>query len=582
MRGTTLSLLLGLATTLLPLPATAQPSAFEILAQTRRAYAALESYHDTGVIERVSRRDGQEVEARLEFETVAGPEGSFQWRLHLEAPEGQRRQVLWRESDKAQLYDSAIEQYKPVASLSAELVRGFGAVGLDALAVPALLSGSQDALADPEAASYAGQEPCPGLSETACHVLDLARMAGEIESRLWIDTQSYLIRRIELSHQPFTLSGTATLTSLTIEHRISSEDQPLSASRRTYNPPSAARRVENWEITKTADADDLLPDIAFQDEITVELFTVLARIVDSRGEPLKDLVPMDLEARVGKAVVPVVGVDWYASGQSLEAQAQAAGVPQAELQKLALPKTASGKLMVLFLQADFNAIRIHGHLRMLPFAKELIAGLHPQDRLAVVTFDSHLKLWQDFTRDHQKVQDILDQAMRFGGKPLARREGRISLHEHFDFAEAKKAATPEKALQITAEALAELPGDKEMIYLGWGLGRYGAGGVRMIGDYWPAVRTLGKARTTVFVLDVTDADSHSLEVGLQSVAASTGGTYEKTHVFTEQVVGRLARTLQGHFLLTLDRSQLGDQHGRLKIELRKGRKGRVIYRPVSL
>jgi hypothetical protein len=266
----------------------------------------------------------------------------------------------------------------------------------------------------------------------------------------------------------------------------------------------------------------------------------------------------------------------------VEAEAMATGMTPLELDKLRPPVDSSGKLVVLFLQADFHALRIGGHLRMLPFTEDLIDRLHPDDRIALVSFDSHLKLWQDFTRDHDKVKTLLFQAVRVGGHPQPHREGAISIYQHFDFAAAKKTATPERALEVTAKALAELPGEKDIVFLGWGLGRYGAGGVHMIADYYQAVHALARASTTVFVLDVTNAGSHSLEVGLMNVAASTGGTYDKTSSFAEQVTQRLSRVLQGHFLLTLDRSQLEGKHGRLRIELQEGKKGRVLYAPLSL
>ena len=78
----------------------------------------------------------------------------------------------------------------------------------------------------------------------------------------------------------------------------------------------------------------------------------------------------------------------------------------------------------------------------------------------------------------------------------------------------------------------------------------------MTSEYGPAVEALEAARTSVFVLDVTDADYHSLEVGLQSVAAATGGAYYRTRLFADQAIRRLGATLSGHYLVTLDGSAL--------------------------
>ena len=118
--------------------------------------------------------------------------------------------------------------------------------------------------------------------------------------------------------------------------------------------------------------------------------------------------------------------------------------------------------------------------------------------------------------------------------------------------------------------------------LGWGLGRFGSGGVRMTPDYAPAVAALSKARVSVFALDVTSADTHSLEVGLQGVAAATGGTYASTFRLPGLATHRLARSILGWYVLTVDRSDLaGLKPGEVTIELRQ-RRGEVLARPVLL
>ena len=67
----------------------------------------------------------------------------------------------------------------------------------------------------------------------------------------------------------------------------------------------------------------------------------------------------------------------------------------------------------------------------------------------------------------------------------------------------------------------------------------------MTAEYQPAVRALEAARATVFVLDVSQADYHSLEVGLQNVASHTGGPYDRTFHVASQAVRRLAQAFAG-------------------------------------
>jgi hypothetical protein len=352
----------------------------------------------------------------------------------------------------------------------------------------------------------------------------------------------------------------------------------------------------------------------FGEEIAVRLVTVVVRVVDGAGDPVLGLTPADLRVRVGRREVPVAAVDWVAAGPAVGARTGAAAAaddarpprapagsapgPEAPPAPPALPSDSPGRLVVFFVQADNNApSRVRGHLRTLPFTRELVAALQPADRVAVVSFDSHLKLWLDFTRDHEPVPAAIWQAIHFGGRPpgppgpdgggpgAAARGSEPdaygpSLARHFDFDAALRAASPERALAVTAAALAALPGEKELVFLAWGLGDFSPMGTKMTPAFAPAVQALTAARASVFVLDVTEADSHSLEVGLRGIADATGGTYDKTNLFPSLAMRQLARTISGYYVLSLDAAALPESGGSVEVELR-GRRGTVLLRPTT-
>jgi VWFA-related protein len=370
---------------------------------------------------------------------------------------------------------------------------------------------------------------------------------------------------------------------------------------------SLAQAAATLRQSGPASAPAATPAPRFGDEIAVRLVTVVARVVDGAGDPLLGLAPKDFRVRVGRREVPVAAVDWVASGEAAAVTREApdaaeaagpapapAGPPAALPPEAAAapppPGGAPGKLVVLFVQADNNApSRVRGHLRTLPFTRELLASLQPEDGVAVVSFDSHLKLWQDFTRDREPVPAVIYQAIHFGGSPpepnaaaaAAAAAASPSLARHFDGREALRAASPERALAVTAAALAALPGEKVLVLLGWGLGDFSSLGTRMVPAFAPAVKALAAARTTVFALDVTEADSHDLEVGLRGIAEATGGTYDKTNLFPALAIRQLARTISGYYVLSLDSASLPRTGGRVEVELR-GRRGTVLQRPLSL
>jgi VWFA-related protein len=325
----------------------------------------------------------------------------------------------------------------------------------------------------------------------------------------------------------------------------------------------------------------------FGDEISVRLVTVVVRVVDGAGEPLLGLTPGDFRVKVGRREVPVTAVDWVATGAEPPAAVPAAAPETAATSSpTAAPPAAGGKLVVIFVQADGNSpTRTRGHLRTLPFTRELLDGLQPEDQVAVLSFDSHLKLWQDFTRDRAAIPETIYQAIHYGGSPpapdVATGGAAPRLADHFDLAAARHAASPERALAVTAEALAALPGEKVVVFLAWGLGSFSSWGTRMTPAFAPAVRELKAARASVFVLDVTEADSHSMEVGLQGIAEETGGSYGKTNLFPGFAVQQLARTISGYYLLTLDAAAVPAAGGEVDVALH-GRRANVLLRPTSV
>jgi hypothetical protein len=85
------------------------------------------------------------------------------------------------------------------------------------------------------------------------------------------------------------------------------------------------------------------------------------------------------------------------------------------------------------------------------------------------------------------------------------------------------------------------------------------------------------ARASVFCLDVTNADSHSLEAGLKLVAADTGGFFERTHVFGRRALERLGAALAGHYVLLVEKPE--GRRGDHSIDVRLiGREGIVLAR----
>ncbi|HEV8118647.1 MAG TPA: VWA domain-containing protein [Thermoanaerobaculia bacterium] len=288
----------------------------------------------------------------------------------------------------------------------------------------------------------------------------------------------------------------------------------------------------------------------FREEARVELVVVDAHVTDRYGDPIPNLTPADFRARVDDKPVLLESVDWIpADLPEIPFDTTLSAAEPGKPILLAPP----GRLIVLFFQTGFEHSRLVGLVRMSLQARRFLDDLLPTDRVAVVSYDSHLKLRQDFTNDHERIREALYDAIRTGREAPIETAYFPSIAEHFDFAAAKDAATPERGLFILARALAPIPGGKTMLFFGWGLSTVGG----ISGptpteqhDYGNAMRALAAARTNIFTLDVTDADFHSLEVHLENLALATGGTYQKTHLFPSLAMDRVRRAISGRYVLT--------------------------------
>ena len=176
----------------------------------------------------------------------------------------------------------------------------------------------------------------------------------------------------------------------------------------------------------------------------VEKVLVDAYVIGPRGGALLGLTPSDFLLRVGGEEVPVEEVEFIPAGRS---ELPRAAGPAAETKEPGTPEFPEGRLIVLFFQADFGRYRLSGHMRM---ANEMVAFLDrllPTDRVAVVSYDSHLKLRLDFTNDRAAIHRALFDTLKIGGAPdPAPASPFPSLAAHFDVEAARKAASVERGL----------------------------------------------------------------------------------------------------------------------------------------
>jgi len=319
---------------------------------------------------------------------------------------------------------------------------------------------------------------------------------------------------------------------------------------------------------------------AVHEEAVVERVIVDAHVTGPEGTPIPSLGPADFVVKVDGKPIPLESVDWLPRGTPevdprvlLEIAPSADGSPAVE--------AAPGRLIVLFFETDHEISRLQGLLRMGIQAKRFVTTLDPTDRVAVVSYDTHLKLRQDFTADRARLERAIDAAIRHGEESAPEPDSHPSFGTRLNREEARRCATPERALEIVARALTPIPGGKSMLFFGWGLGTVGgltgpnASEQRAWSD---AMHRMAEARVNIFTLDVTDADDHSLEGSIQQIADLTGGHYEKTHLFPDLVMDRVGRAISGRYVLVFVKPHGPRGEHAIEVTLAGGRKGRVFAR----
>jgi VWFA-related protein len=299
------------------------------------------------------------------------------------------------------------------------------------------------------------------------------------------------------------------------------------------------------------------PQMKTSETITVERILVDAHVTWGNGDPIMNLEPKDFRVRIDGKPAKVESVEWIPDTAAGREAADIEKAPQRQPLAMEIPEP-QGRLIVVFFQTDFarEDVRIRGQMKILSFADDFVDSLEPEDRVAVFSYDSHLKFRLDFSDHPSDIKEAMREALLIDEPPPPRIAPSPSLAGRLDRKAMKDAGSPEKGLFLIGNALRPIPGPKSLILFGWGLGRLSGNHIHLGKDYLVAERALEGARTTVFALDLTQADAHSLAAGLAAPAYATGGFYAETFHFPYLAMDRLKKTLSGHYELEVRKPEL--------------------------
>jgi hypothetical protein len=232
-----------------------------------------------------------------------------------------------------------------------------------------------------------------------------------------------------------------------------------------------------------------------------------------------------------------------------------------------------GRLFLCLVQTDFarNAPRVIGEMHVISGFHQFVDLLQPNDRVALLSFDSHLKLRLDFTDDRRQLEEAFPSVLMIDDPSPSPAVVPPSLARMLDPDVLRKTSSSEQALTLLARALRRIDGPKNMILFGWGLGEPHWGHASISPEILRAAAELAASRVTVYAFNF--GLGGQMRLGLQEVAADTGGFYTGAGSRGYQ---QLKAELQGHYEIEV-RDPLPGVPGKLhRIEVRTMRRGLIV------
>lgn len=195
-------------------------------------------------------------------------------------------------------------------------------------------------------------------------------------------------------------------------------------------------------------------------------------------------------------------------------------------------------------------------------------GMLPNDQIAVVGYTARLTLYQDFTRDRQKIADAILKASR-GAKDLDRWTTRSdptfdpnspSLFVNLPTGKALSKQTPrlQKALELLGNAAEGIAGRKNLVLfsLGFGETRGQFGGFVPDPRYYPPMeQALNNGNVAVYTLNTLGATRGGNSIigitdSLSSISNDTGGHYYSNFINVKTPLNQVAEDNQAYYLIS--------------------------------
>jgi VWFA-related protein len=326
------------------------------------------------------------------------------------------------------------------------------------------------------------------------------------------------------------------------------------------------------------------PQGEFGEELAVTEVVLDVLVTDSRGNVVVGLGKDDFIVEDQGEVVDLTGASFYSNRRFMSSAQEAAS---ANIDQSIVP---TDRYFVIFFHDDraanpglltgatMDAARF--------FAKWVREELLPNDRVAVVSFDSQLKIWQDFTQNKADVEAGIARVLKGGKDPGTQWASRIpdesvtgpsllnNLPQGKDLRKASRRIYD--AIRLIGDATETVSGRKNLVLLSWGFGEAGA-----YGSYYPdpryypkMIQTLNDQNVAVYSIDLISTTrqgslmDRGVNQSLSLLSDDTGGRYYFHFDTFASPLTQVNQENNGYYMLSFSAQYPAGDEGYREVQVR--------------
>lgn len=302
-----------------------------------------------------------------------------------------------------------------------------------------------------------------------------------------------------------------------------------------------------------AQSQDQQPQGQFEEKVDVKEVLLDVLVTDRQGNVIVGLDKSDFQVTEDGKPVELTGVTFYSNRRLVEASD--------ELTKrgVTADQVPEDRYFVLFfVDSPLMSQQLDAGRRAREWVK---TGLLRNDWVAVVSYDSKLKVHEDFTRDRKALDQGIADAVKGkeddGNWPSRIKEGtgpslRAGLPRGEDLRD--KTVTPYDAVRLVADATGSITGRKNLLLFTSGF----PAKTNTFGQYQPdqrrypgMSRALNDSNVAVYPIDLSPAGTeNTLSDFMNQLANDTGGRYYFNFTNFTTPLEQIASENSGYYLLS--------------------------------